>query len=321
MRSTRQLKRLGGTLLPVVALICAIPVAIAGAHGSRPDSSVVAVKGVVTTAPASGSDTFTATAFVAAPGHFRAGDGDGDHRHHGHPWGAGKRGSGGSSKGSSSKSYSYTYSGKVRRPHTTSDGTAGTVITTDSSTAIKIDGRQTSVGDLAVGDYFTAVYKGTPDESLSTITSTTALEVRAWAPSQGNALYAFVGTVSSVDTTAGTVSVNVMDSIPNGLFSGTDTFDVGSQPIVLGNSGSTLFGTLSNVSTGDVVAGGVIAPSGESASTVQSTPLGVLVDFPQSSSSSSASANADKASVRRAEHRALKLLRREQAKHGHHKKK
>jgi hypothetical protein len=120
--------------------------------------------------------------------------------------------------------------------------------------------------------------------------------------------------------TAGTITVNVTTSPPNGLFSGTDTFDVGSQTIVLGNSGSTLFGSLSKVSTVDVVAGGVIAPSGESAGTVQSSPLGVLVDFPQSSSSSSTPANAEKASIRRAEHRALGLLRREQAQHGHHKK-
>jgi hypothetical protein len=110
-----------------------------------------------------------------------------------------------------------------------------------------------------------------------------------------NPLHAFVGTVSSTDTTAGTVTVNVTRPVPNGLFSGTDTFDVGSQTIVLGNSGSTLFGSFGNV----------------------------LVDFPQSSSSSSSSssATATKASIRRAERRALKLLRHEQAKYGHHKKK
>jgi hypothetical protein len=194
------------------------------------------------------------------------------------------------------------------------------VITTDGSTAIKIDGRQSSAASLAVGDYFTAVYAGTPDESLTTITSAPALALSVFAPVQADSLYAFVGTVSSTDTTTGTVTVNVTGSTPNGLFTGTDTFDVGSQTIVLGNSGGTLSGSLTNVAAGDVVAGGLIAPSGESASTVESTALGVLVDFPQTSSSSSTSAHAEKASIRVAERRALKLLRREKAKHGHHKK-
>jgi hypothetical protein len=362
MRSAIRLKQLTGALLPVFALICAVRAAAAGAHGARHGHAEVVVKGVVTTAPINGSGSFTATAYVVAPPHFYAGGhGHGGRRHRGHGWGGGKSGSGtgksgsgkssgtgrssgtsksssgtggGSSKGSG---FSYTYSGKVRGhassarvrgsrclPGSThvSHGTAGTVITTDGSTAIKIDGRPSSAGSLAVGDYFTAVYAGTPDESLSTITSAPALAVSVFAPVQADSLYAFVGTVSSTDTTTGTVTVNVTGSTPNGLFSGTDTFDVGSQTIVLGNSGGTLFGSLTNVAAGDVVAGGLIAPSGESASTVESTALGVLVDFPQSSSSSSSStsAQAEKASIRRAERRAVKLLRREKAKHGHHKK-
>lgn len=95
--------------------------------------------------------------------------------------------------------------------------------------------------------------------------------------------------------TGAAISVNVTDSLPNGLLSGTDTFDVGSQTIVLGNSSSTLVGSLRDLSTGEVVAGGMITAS---AGTIESTPLEVLVDFPQSSSS----ANAEKAS------------------HGHHQK-
>jgi hypothetical protein len=344
MRSAVRLKQLAGVLIPALALICAIPVAVASAHGSGHGSSVIEVRGVVTTAPASDADSFTATAYVVQHAHFRHGGGHGwggGHGHgwgggHGHGWGgghhwsggAGNSGgggkSGGSSGGGSSKGtgYSYTYSGKVRGRHDhspSSDGTAGTVIATDGSTQIRIDGQQSSVINLAVGDYFTAVYDGTPDESLSTITSTAALSVSAWAPSDGNSLYAFVGTVSSTDATAGTITVNETRSFPNGLFSGTDTFDVSSQTIVLGNSGSTLSGSLGSVSTGDVVAGGLIAPSGESAATVESTPLQVLVDFPQSSSTSSATAT--KASIGRAERRALELLRLEKAKHGHHEKK
>jgi hypothetical protein len=240
------------------------------------------VKGVVTTAPAANSDSFTATAYVVEPKHvFPIG-----------VWGGG-----------------------AHDPVSWGGGSPATVITTDGSTQITIDGRTSSVSNLAAGDHFTAVYDGTPDESLATITSTPALSVDAWAPLHGNSLYAFVGTVSGTDTTNGTISVNVTGSIPNGLFSGADTFDVGSQTIVLGNSRSTVFGSLGNVQTGDVVAGGLIASSGESAATVESTPLQILVDFPQSSASSS-SATAQKASIRRAERRALKLLRREKANYG-----
>lgn len=310
----------------------------------------VEVKGVVTTAPASGSDSFTATAFVVAPERFfpgaGAGSGDGGPEHPGSSAGgdgAGSDSSSGTAGGSSG--FSYTYGGKVGGAygysgtsgsngsvHITSvhggrvrgrclpagapvsEGTPGTVITTDSSSQITIDGQTSAVSGLAVGDYFTAVYDGTPDESLPTITSTPALSIDAWAPLHGGSLYAFVGTVSSTDTAAGSVTVNVTSSIPNGLFSGTDTFDVGAQTIVLGNSGSSLAG----VQTGDVVAGGVIAPSGEAAATVESMPLQVLVDFPRSPASS---ATTQQASIRLAEHRALKLLRREKAKYGRHKRK
>jgi hypothetical protein len=98
-----------------------------------------------------------------------------------------------------------------------------------------------------------------------------------------NSPCAVVGTVSSTDTTVGTSTVNVTRSTPNGLFSGTDTFDVGSQTIVLGNQ--------------------------------------VAMNFPQSSSSPTSSATATNESTRQADRRALKLLRHEQAKHGHHTKK
>jgi hypothetical protein len=317
----------------------------------------VEVRGVITGAPAGGSDSFTATAYVMAPEHFFPGGGGGDGGGHTHPGssGAGSGKSHGGTDPSSNKGFSYSYGGKVGGsygysgksghvrsarlrgahlrshclPGTTpvSDGTPGTVITTDSSTQITVGDQSSSVSNLAVGDDFTAVYDGTPDESLATVTSTPALSVQAWAPSAGKAwappgssLYAFVGTISSTDTTGGTITVNVTGSIPNDLFSGTDTFDVGSQTIVLGNSGSTLFGSLGNVTAGDVVAGGLIAPSGANASIVEATPLQVLVDFPQSSSSNS-SATAQQASIRRAERRALKLLRHEKAKYGHHKKK
>jgi len=298
-----------------------------------PPTPEVEVKGVVTTPPASGSDTFVATAYVVTPPRFFTGD----------RWNGGGGSSGGSSGSSNDRGYGYSYGGNVggrygyrgsrggrggharaaalRGSHClpgstpVADGTPGTVITTDSTTKITIDGQTSSVGNLASGDHFVAVYDGTPDESLATITSTPALSVEGWAPFDGNALYAFVGTVAGTDTTTGTVTVNVTSSIPSGLFSGTDTFDVGSQTIVLGNSTNGLFGSLGAVSNGDVVAGGLIAASDETASTVESTPLQVLIDFPQMSSSSSSAA-----SIRRAERRALRLLRRERATYGRHRR-
>jgi hypothetical protein len=121
------------------------------------------------------------------------------------------------------------------------------------------------------------------------------------------------------DTTGDAITVNMTGSAPNALFPGTDTFDVGSQTIVLGNSGSPS-GSLGNVGTGGVVAGGLIAADGDSTGTVTARPLRVLVGFPQSFSSSS-SATAQLASVRPAERRARQLLRPEKAMSGHHEKK
>ncbi|MGH2860487.1 MAG: hypothetical protein ACRDLT_03160 [Solirubrobacteraceae bacterium] len=141
------------------------------------------------------------------------------------------------------------------------------------------------------------------------------------APSIGNALYASVGTVTGTDTGAGTITVNVTRPVPNGLLSGADTFDVGSQTIGLGNSSDTLFGSLGNATPGDLIADRLIAPSAESASTPESTPLRVLVDSPQTCSSSTSSASAPKASNSRVGHRALRPLRREKAKYGHDKSK
>jgi hypothetical protein len=50
--------------------------------------------------------------------------------------------------------------------------------------------------------------------------------------------------------------VNVTGHTPKGMFSGADTFGVGSQTKVLGNT---------NLAPGNILAGGLIAPSGGSA--------------------------------------------------------
>jgi hypothetical protein len=100
------------------------------------------------------------------------------------------------------------------------------------------------------------------------------------------------------------VTVNVTGRIPTGIFSDADRDTVGSQTKVVGNT---------NLAPGDIVVGGLIAASGESASTGGSTPLQVLVDFaPQTSSTPSSAMTAEM--TRRAERRALEVLRYEKAK-------
>jgi hypothetical protein len=286
----------------------------------------VEVKGVVTTAPASGSDTFTSTAYVVTPPKF-----------HPLPAGGGWGGGGGAYVHGSGDGYSYgggigggygftpttahARGAHVRRsnclPGSTpaSQGTPNTAITTDGSTKVTVNGQTSSVSNLVAGDKFTAIFDGTPNEPLSTVTATPAVSVAAYAAAPTpNVLYGFVGTVAS--TTSSSVTVNVSNSIPSALFSGTDTFTVGSSTIVLGNSGSSL----SSVAPGDVVAGGLLGPSGQSASTIESDPLQVLVDFPASLSPGS-STSSTSSSTKRAERKALKSLRQEKAKLGRHHKK
>jgi hypothetical protein len=106
-----------------------------------------------------------------------------------------------------------------------------------------------------------------------------------------------VNAMRQTTTSTETINVNKTRPIANDLCCATDTFDVGSQTIVLG----------------------LIAPGGCSAATVESTSLYVLVDFPSSPSSSSTIAT--KASIRRAERRAPKLLCHQKAKPGRQRQK
>jgi hypothetical protein len=112
-------------------------------------------------------------------------------------------------------------------------------------------------------------------------------------------------TITSVGTGSPGTVVNVTGSFPTGLFSGADTCTVDSQTKVLGNT---------NLVPGDVVAGGLVAPVGESARTVGSTPLQVLVGLAPSATSAVATASV----TRRAERRALEMLRHEKAKLDRH---
>jgi hypothetical protein len=293
----------------------------------------VEVKGVVTSAPASGSDTFTATAYVVTPPKFHPLPAGGSWGRGGSTqgWGGGYSYGGGVGGGYGYTPTAYHARGtRLRKanclPGSTpaSQGTPNTTITTDDSTQVTLNGQTSSVSSLTVGDKFTAVFDGTPNEPLSTIAATPAVSISAHAAPAPNVLYAFVGTVAT--TTPSSITVNVTNSIPTGLFSGTDTFTVSQSTIVLGNSDSSLFGSLSSVAAGDVVAGGVVGPSGQSASTIESDPLQVLVDFPTSlstgspTSSASPSTSITSPSVKRVERKAIKLLRREKAKLKRHHK-
>jgi hypothetical protein len=255
----------------------------------------VEVRGVVTTAPASGSDQFTATAYVVTPPHpepYGWGDPGGPQPGYssqnasfgqGYSYGGGIGGGygwgGAAVRGPALRSYCLPVGTPV------SQGTPDTTITTDTSTSITINGKADQpVSDLADGDTFTAVFDGTPNDPLSTITATPAISITAWTPPTPYALYAFVGTVAATTapagTTPGSISVTVTSSDPSGLFTGTDKFTVGPTTLVFGDSTSSLFGSLSGVSVGDVVAGGLISQGGQTASAIEADPLQILVDFP-----------------------------------------
>jgi hypothetical protein len=88
-----------------------------------------------------------------------------------------------------------------------------------------------------------------------------------------------------VDARAGTVTVQVSNFIPSEPVpagSNPATFTVSPSTIVLGGTSinGLCGGSLSDVSAGDIVAGGLIGPAAETLSKVESPPLQVLVDFP-----------------------------------------
>lgn len=207
-------------------------------------------------------------------------------------------------------------------------------ITTNSSTTITLGHSTAPLSQLAAGDRFRALFTGSPTDSIGTLVASPALSVNAAAAPKRSELYAFVGTVKSTDTTAGTVTVDVTASIPSGLVaSGTDaTFTVGSSTLVIGGSSSSSSGTgfglgfstgsLSSVSTGDIVAGGLIGSAGETATQVEADPLMLLLDFPTSSTSSTTSSSSVRAAtLKRAEALLGKTASKTKKTHKHAKKK
>lgn len=269
----------------VTAVALMVGAGVAQAHGGhwgwgpgrgpgQPAAPVVAVAGTIT-AVNSTAGSFTANAFIPA------GEGFGHHRSAG----------GGFSQGGSGD-FHRDFAG----PGTTSTPTTTPVtITTNGSTRFRVNGRTATAADLAAGQRFVALLPGTPGESLQTLTASPALSVFAHTPPTPRQLYAFVGTVTAVNAAAGTVTVNVTNSVPSGLVpagSGPATFTVSASTLVLGgpNAGGLFGGSLSNVAVGDVVAGGEVGTAGETLSQVEASPLQVLVDFPASSAPSTTAA-------------------------------
>jgi hypothetical protein len=74
---------------------------------------------------------------------------------------------------------------------------------------------------------------------------------------------------------------------------------VGPKTFILGGSNlADLFGgSLSDVSVGDIVAGGLIAPAGDTLAQVEALPLAVLLDLPAGASSSSATSQSKRAAA------------------------
>jgi hypothetical protein len=56
------------------------------------------------------------------------------------------------------------------------------------------------------------LFSGSPSDSIQTLTASPALAVFASMPPTPKQLYAFVGTVTAIDSTAGTLTVNVSAS-------------------------------------------------------------------------------------------------------------
>lgn len=274
----------------IAGLIAVMPLAlgVAVAHADGPGAwgdggapqGVPVIGTVVQTDPATGS--FTANAFVPTesdqPGDDDPGLNDGS-------------GSGPASGPSGSFGGDFRHAefgGSGNAPATTP-----VTITTDSNTNITVNGSSGSVSDMKVGDHFVALFTGSPTDSIQTLVASPALAVFDRTPPPRKQVYAFVGTVTATDTTNGTVTLTVTRSYPSGLAAANSsvTLTVSADTLILGGTSSSGFGnTLADVSTGDVVAGGLLAPQGETLAQVEALPLQMLLDLPASSSSTATSA-------------------------------
>ena len=162
-------------------------------------------------------------------------------------------------------------------------------ITTAANTVLVVNDKPGKVSDLSAGDTFFALFKGSSTDSIQTLTANPAVWIIDHTPPKPLQLYAFVGTVKSVDTTAGTVTVNTTVSLPSSLAApgSSATYTVGPHTFIIGGSSggvlTSLFssgGSLTDVATGDIVAGALIAPQGDTAAQIDALPLTVMLDFP-----------------------------------------
>lgn len=286
-----------------------------GAGNGTSSGQVVAVAGtVVSVNPSAGS--FVANAFVptgegngfgdaagsgsADTGGSDSNDGDANDENSN---GNGNSDGNGNSNGNGNGSGNGNFSGDWTSPSSGAATTPGTTTTpamtqvtipTNSATTFRIDGQDAAISDLAPGDRFVALFNGAPGDSLQTLVSSPALEVFAHSAPAIRQLFAFVGTVSAVNTAANTVAVQVANTIPSGLVpagSNPATFTVSADTMFLGGSAATglVGGSLTDVKAGDVVAGALIGSAGDTLTTVESSPLQVLVDFPATSTSTATS--------------------------------
>jgi hypothetical protein len=190
--------------------------------------------------------------------------------------------------------------------------TTPVVITPGATTLVLVNGQPH--GAVSAGDKFLALYSGSPTDSIQALTAGTPLAIFDHTPPKPKQLYAFVGTVTGVDTTAGTVTVKVSNSLPSTLVpagSPAVPFTVGSDTLVLGgsNAGGLFGGSLGNVSPGDIVAGGLVAPEGDTLAQVEALPLKILLDIPVPTTSTGTTTMTARAKARaKALKEALSLL-------------
>ena len=265
--------------------------------------SVVAVAGTITSVdPSTGS--FTANAFIPSGEGFGWHRGEGDQGQGSAGQGSGGQGDQGAQGSNGQGSDAQAGSAQSQQPMAHADVRSGSdvfgqtmpastpeTITTDSSTTYKVDGQDAAFSDLQPGDRFVALYHGAPTDSIATLVAGPALAVFAHSAATEHQLYAFTGTLSAIDTSAGTVTVSLASTLPAGLGSGPATFTLSPATMILGGTSTNGLwgGSASDLKVGDVVAGGEVGPAGQTLSQVEASPLQVLVDFPGSTTASTSS--------------------------------
>ena len=190
--------------------------------------------------------------------------------------------------------------GDLAAPPEGTPTTTQVTIMTNSSTFVMVNGQPGTVAGMRANDHFFAQFSGSPTDSIQTLAANPALAVFDTTP---NVVYGFVGKVTAVNTTAGTVTVTLADTIPStlGTPGSAATFAVGPDTLILGSASASVSAhddgesdgasglgePLSDVTVGDTVAGLEIATGDETLAQVEAQPLGLLLDFPAAASSAS----------------------------------